>query len=266
MSVLRTAGPPWMRCRRGPYHPRERRRVTTVSTGVTGEGGGSGVLSPYRVLDLTDERGQLAGLILAQLGAEVIAVEPPGGARSRAMGPFVGDVVDPERSLQHAAYNRGKRSVVLDLAGSEEDRDAFCRLVAGADVVIDSSAPGELGALGLGHDDLAALNPALVHASITAFGQDGPKAGWAACDLTVWAAAGPLKGTGDADRAPMSMPGGQAFVHGAAEAAGAIIAALYERGRSGRGQHVDVSAQLAAAPGHPVGRHRHRQQRHGRLP
>jgi len=86
------------------------------------------MLSPYRVIDLTDERGQLAGAMLAMLGAEVIAVEPVGGSPSRALGPFAGDIEHPDRSLQHWAYNRGKRSVVLDLAGSAADRDEFRRL------------------------------------------------------------------------------------------------------------------------------------------
>ncbi len=205
------------------------------------------MLSPYRIIDLTDERGQLAGAILAMLGAEVIAIEPPGGSSSRALGPFAGDVAHPNGSLQHWAYNRGKRSVVLDLAESPTDRDEFRRLVAGADVLIDSAVPGALATLGLGDAELSALNPALVHASLTPFGQDGPKAQWAATDLTVWAAAGPLVLTGDNDRAPVRVPLGQAFAHGAAELAGAVVAALYERGRSGHGQRIDVSAQQAAA-------------------
>ena len=205
------------------------------------------MLSPYRVLDLTDDRGQLAGLILAYLGAEVIAIEPPGGSMSRHRGPFAGDVIDPDRSLTHWAYNRGKRSVVLDLAGSADDRAALTRLAAGADVLIETGAPGELAALGLGYDALSAANPALIYASITPFGQDGPRAHWAATDLTVWASAGPMVITGDDDRAPLRPGIPQAFVHGAAEAAGAITAALYERGRSGLGQHIDVSAQQSSA-------------------
>ena len=205
------------------------------------------MLSQYRILDLSDERGQLAGFMLAQLGAEVIAVEPPGGSRSRFIGPFAVDGVDPERGLRHWAYNRGKASVVLDLAGSDDDRAALRRLAAGADALIESGAPGALGALGLGYDDLAAINPSLVYTSITPFGQDGPKAHWAATDLTVWAASGPLLILGDADRAPVQLAGGQAFANAAAEAAGVIVAALYERGTSGSGQHVDVSAQQAAA-------------------
>ncbi|MEM7094600.1 MAG: CoA transferase [Actinomycetota bacterium] len=205
------------------------------------------LLSPYRVLDLTDERGQLAGQMLAQLGAEVIAIEPPGGSRSRTMSPFADDTPGPETSLRHQAYNRGKRSVVLDLQGSEDDRVALRELAAGADVIIESSEPGTMAALGLGPDHLAAINPTLVYTSISAFGQTGPKAGWAATDLTVWAAAGPPRITGDTDRAPLRTPGGQAFIHASAEAAGASVAALYERGTSGLGQHVDVSAQQAAA-------------------
>jgi crotonobetainyl-CoA:carnitine CoA-transferase CaiB-like acyl-CoA transferase len=204
------------------------------------------MLSPYRVLDLTCSYGQLAGQILAWLGAEVIAVEPPGGIDSRHRGPFAGDVHDVDRSLGHWAFNRGKRSVVLDLAGSAADRDELLRLASGADVLIESARPGAMGASGLAHEDLAALNPALVYASISPFGQDGPKAGWAATDLTAWAAAGPLILTGDDDRPPVEIGVPQAFHHAAAEAAGAIVAALLERNRSGLGQHLDISAQLAA--------------------
>lgn len=205
------------------------------------------MLSPYRVLDLTDERGQLAGFMLAQLGAEVISIEPPGGARTRSMAPFAGDEPGSDNSLQHAAYNRGKKSVVLDLADSESAREAFKQLVAGADVLIESGTPGELGALGLGYDDLASINPSLIYGSVTPFGQTGPKAQWQGTDLTVWASAGPMFLTGDADRAPLRMPGGQAFAHGASELAGAVVAALYERGSSGLGQHIDVSAQQCAS-------------------
>lgn len=202
------------------------------------------MLTPYRVLDLTDERGELAGFMLAQLGAEVIAVEPPGGTRSRRMAPFTDDGAT---SLRHAAYNRGKKSIVLDLEGSADDRDQLRRLVEGADALIESSDHGVMEALGLDAEALLELNPSLVHTSISAFGRSGPKAAWAATDLTAWASAGPLIMTGDADRPPVRVPAGQAFVHAAAEAAGATIAALYERGSSGRGQLVDVGAQQAAA-------------------
>ncbi len=207
----------------------------------------SRMLSPYRVLDLTDDRGELAGFILAMLGAEVIAVEPPGGSPSRHRGPWAGGEPHPDRSLTHWAYARGKRSIVLDLDGSEADRETLRRLADGADVVIESATPGRMAALGLDHAALSARNPALVYASISPFGQDGPKAQWAATDLTVWASAGPLVLTGDDDRAPVRVGVPQAFLHASAEAAGAIVAALIERSRSGLGQHVDVSAQQASA-------------------
>jgi crotonobetainyl-CoA:carnitine CoA-transferase CaiB-like acyl-CoA transferase len=190
------------------------------------------MLSPYRVLDLTDERGQLAGLLLAQLGADVIAVEPADGAGSRSIGPFVDDVRGPERSLVHAAYNRGKRSVRVDAV----DLDA---LAATADVVLDSRAMGvDLGAL-------REANPGLVTVTISAFGETGPKADWLASDLTVAAASGQLVLTGDDDRAPVRISEPQSYHHAALEAAIAALVALSARERTGVGQHVDVSAQQA---------------------
>ena len=204
------------------------------------------MLQGFRVLDLTDERGQLAGQILADLGADVILIEPPGGSRSRDIGPFVdGHENDPENSLWFWSYNRGKRSVVLDLDDGGTDRDRFLELVATADLVIDSAEPGVMASRGLGYDDLAAVNPALVHSSITAFGQDGPKANWRATDLTVVAAGVQMSMMGDEDRAPLRIPLDQAFLHASAEAAAASLIALRERRLSGRGQHVDVSAQQA---------------------
>ncbi|MCP4226154.1 MAG: CoA transferase [Actinomycetia bacterium] len=203
------------------------------------------MLSSYRVVDLTDERGHLAGFIWAQMGADVVSVEPPGGASSRRLLPFAGDIEDPERSLHHWAYNRGKRSVVVDLE-TEEGRTDLRRLMDGADVVFESFAPGTLDALGLGYDDLAVSNPALIYVSITPFGSDGPKANWHATDLTIQAAAGNMVLTGETDRAPLRAGGTvpQAFHNAASEAAGAALIALHERqSRSGLGQFIDASAQ-----------------------
>jgi crotonobetainyl-CoA:carnitine CoA-transferase CaiB-like acyl-CoA transferase len=189
------------------------------------------MLSPYRVLDLCDDRGHLAGHILAQLGADVIAVEPPEGQRSRHEGPFAGDREDPDGSLQHWAFNRGKRSVVV------HDPTELDALVAGADVLI------ECGALPIDLDRLAALNPASVIVSITPFGNDGPKAEWLATDLTIAAASGHMAVTGDRDRPPVRMSNRQAWLNASLDGAVASLIALHERQRSGLGQRIDVSAQ-----------------------
>ena len=203
------------------------------------------MLSQYRVLDLTDERGHLAGFMLAQMGAEVIAIEPPGGSTARRLAPFAGDVDDPERSLHHWAYNRGKKSVVLDLT-IEAGQGELRRLATGADILIESFAPGTMESFGLGYEALAALNPALIGVSITAFGSDGPKADWAVSDIVIQASAGNMVITGDKDLPPLRAGGTlpQAFHNAASEAAGAALIALFERqNRSGLGQHIDVSAQ-----------------------
>ncbi len=205
-------------------------------------GASAGPLTVYRILDLTDERGQLAGALLAGLGAEVILVEPPGGSRSRSLGPWSPGPEDSRQSLSHWSYNRGKKSIVLDLA-TGPGRDELRTLAAGTDVLIESGRPGDLISLGLGYNDLVAINPALVYVSITAFGQDGPKSGWPATDLTVMASAMTLALTGDADRPPVRVSIPQAFLHAGADAATGALLALHERRSSGRGQHVDVSAQ-----------------------
>lgn len=202
------------------------------------------MLSPYRVLDLTNERGLLCGQILGDLGADVVQIEPPGGSPARRLGPFVDDVPHPDRSLHWWAHCRNKRAVTLDLDRAE-GRDLLHRLVVGADFLIESETPGVQAARGLDYAALAAVNPKLVYVSITPFGQDGPKAQWADSDLVVLAAGGPLLLNGDADRPPLRLSVPQAYAHACAEAAGAALVANHERQRSGRGQHVDVSAQQA---------------------
>src|SRR5229473_3553476 len=106
------------------------------------------MLSPYRVLDLTDDRGQLCGQILGDLGADVIKVEPPDGSPARKLGPFFHDEPHPDRSIFWWAYNRNKRSVTLDLA-SAEGRALFDRLIERADFLLESDDPGKLAARGL---------------------------------------------------------------------------------------------------------------------
>ncbi len=204
------------------------------------------MLGHRRVLDLTDERGLLCGQVLADLGADVIQVEPPGGSTARRMGPFLGDQADPERSLWWWAYARNKRGLVLDLE-TEQGRAELRELARSADFLIESAPPGAMAARGLGYADLAETNPLLVHVSISPFGQAGPKARWAATDLTLMAAGGPLVLYGDDDRPPVRMSVPQAWHHASVEAALGALIAHHERVQSGRGQHVDVSAQQAVA-------------------
>src|ERR1700756_3245752 len=113
-----------------------------------------GALTGIRVVELADEQAEYCGLTLAGLGADVVKVEPPGGSPTRRIGPFYQDREDPERSLFFWQYNRGKRSVVLDLRHREEDRARFRALVNTADVLLESTPRGELDALGLGADEL----------------------------------------------------------------------------------------------------------------
>ena len=213
-----------------------------------------GSLEGVRVIDLTDPRGFLAGKILADMGADVIKLEPPGGDPARCRGPFLGGVADPERSLLWLALNTSKRGITLDLA-AERGRELYRALIETADVVLESFAPGELAARGLGYETLREAHPQLVHCAITPFGQTGPYAGYRGHDLVAVAMGGNAALTGDPDRPPVrcSMP--TAYYHAAPEAALGITFALLAREETGRGQFVDVSLQecqlqtLLSAPG-----------------
>lgn len=203
------------------------------------------MLLPYRVLDLTTNHAAVCGAMLADLGADVIAVEPPGGSPLRHVGPFRHDEPDAEHSLTWWAYSRNKRSIEIDLT-TAPGRAEFLQLAATADVIVDSFAPGYFDSIGLTHERLRAANPGLITVSVTPFGESGPKAGWVSSDLTVWAASGAHYITGDADRAPVRVTVPQAYLHGGSEAAVAVLVALAARARDGLGQHIDVSAQAAA--------------------
>jgi crotonobetainyl-CoA:carnitine CoA-transferase CaiB-like acyl-CoA transferase len=204
------------------------------------------MLSPSRVIDLSDERGQLCGQILGDLGADVILVEPPGGSRARKLGPFYKNTENPNHSLYFWAFNRNKRAITLDL-DQRGDLLRLKQLAAGADFLIESADPGHFAQRGLGYDDLAAFNRRLIYISISAFGQNGPKASYAASDLTLVAAAGPLMLQGDDDRPPVRIVMPQAYLHASADAAAAALIAHHERVHSGRGQYIDVSAQEAVS-------------------
>ena len=204
-----------------------------------------GMLAPFRVLDLTEWGCMLGGKLLADLGADVIRIEPPGGSHSRGIGPFWHDQIHPERSLFWWAYNANKRGITLDIE-SADGAAIFRRLVGSADFVMESFSPGHLAGLGLGYEELSRINSRVIVASITPFGQTGPKANNAWSDVSVWASGGPLYLTGHPDRPPVgiSFPY-QATLHGGAEAAVACLIAHYYREKSGEGQYIDVSIQAA---------------------
>ena len=210
-----------------------------------------GPLTGLRVIELADHVGQWCGKLMADLGADVIKVEPPGGVAERCIGPFYRDEPHPERSLYFWHYNTSKRSLVLDL--DHEDGRALFRQVAGtADVVLETLPPGRLAAIGLGYDALSAERPELVMCSLTPFGQNGPWSDYSSADLLHLAAGGQMAGCGydeadDPAQQPIAPGGGNAWHIGSHFAYIAIAAALLQRARSGRGQHIDCSVHEACA-------------------
>ena len=203
-------------------------------------------LKGYRALDLTTLSGQLCGRMLADLGMEVIKIEPPGGDPVRKLAPFVKLPNGSELSTPFAHLNAGKASKVLDL-DKEADREVFRKLVEKADVVLESFQPGELDAKGLGYKSLAAINPGIVMASITGFGQTGPKKNLAFNDLVALAESGFLYISGDPSLPPCRPPETQAYYFASLFAAAGLLAALYRRERTGQGDHVDSSMQETLA-------------------
>jgi crotonobetainyl-CoA:carnitine CoA-transferase CaiB-like acyl-CoA transferase len=207
---------------------------------------------PYaglRVIEIAvDPAGELAAMQLAHMGADIVKVEPPGGAPSRHSGPFVDGVADPERSLAHWYYNGNKRSVVLDLA-DPGGRLQFDALLVDADVLMCSLHPTELRTFGI---DLAAIadeHPRLVVVSITPFGLTGPWSDYRSSDLVGLALSGLLVTSGYDDHSiPPIRPGGDQAFHTAASFAHiGLLLALVERERSGRGDLVDVAMHDACS-------------------
>ena len=202
------------------------------------------LLSPYRVLDLTDVRGQIAGMILGDLGADVIRIEAPNGSDARRAEPLLDHGNKHDRSLSFAAFNRNKRSVVIDLT-AENGRNDFLRLVAGADFILDSGPPSLLDEAALNFETILEANPEIVHVRTTPFGSDGPMADLPATDLTIAALGGPMSLQGEPDRAPVRISVPQVWRHAGAEAAVAAMIGHARMRTTGRGVFVDVSAQSA---------------------
>lgn len=197
-------------------------------------------LDGVRVLELADAEAEYCGKLLADFGAEVIKVEPPGGCSSRGEPPFKDDRPGPDRSLPFLYFNANKKSIIVDL-DAETGRERVRDLARTADVVLESAAPGTLAALGLGYEDLRPANPNLVYASVTAFGQTGPYSGYRWSGLVAFAMGGLMYVSGKPSAPPVNAPGAQAFLVGSAHAALAILMALWRVRQGGAGQHVDVS-------------------------
>lgn len=201
-----------------------------------------GLLSPYRVLDLTDEKGLVCGRILGDFGADVIKIEPPGGDPCRNIGPFYHDIADPEKSLFWFAYCANRRGITLNIEAAD-GREIFKKLVRTADVVLESFPPGYLDSLGLGYSHLSEVNPRIIMTSITPFGQTGPYSHFKGPDLITWSVGGMTKVSGDPDRPPIRMSFPQSYPNGGAVGATGTVLAIYYRTVTGEGQHVDVSIQ-----------------------
>lgn len=202
------------------------------------------MLSPYRVLDLTDHRGELAAMMLGDLGADVIRVELREGSDSRRQGPFHEAAPDSERSLQFFAFNRNKRSIVIDFTQAA-GREEFLELVSTADFLIESSPDSLLEAAGINFETLRTAQPRIVHVQVTPYGADGPHADWPASDLTIASMGGPVSLQGVPDRSPVRVSVPQVWRHAGSEAAVAAMVAHRRMLTTGEAQFVDVSAQSA---------------------
>lgn len=203
-------------------------------------------LRGVRVIDLADEKAAYCSKVLADLGAEVVKVERPGGDPSRGYGPFSGNLASPERSLSFWYNNSGKLGVTLDLE-DPKSKQLFLNLVSHSDVIVESSSPGYLKTLGLDFESLSSINPGLIMASITGFGQTGPNSKYKTCDLVACASGGQMYVSGKPDRPPLKAYGNQSYFLASLFAANGIVLALRWRDRSGKGQHIDISLQEAVA-------------------
>ena len=205
-----------------------------------------GPLTGYRVLDLADEKGQLCTRLLAELGADVIKIEPPrDGDPTRQNGPFFRGEAEPDRSIYWWVMNAGKRSITLQLK-LEAGREILRKLIAMSDIVVETCVPGESASLGLDYASVSAANPGAILVSVTNFGQAGPYAKWAATDIVGSAMGGQMHVSGDPERGPLRSTAPQAFAQANVQAAVGAMTALYARAvNDGAGQHVDVSMQEA---------------------
>ena len=199
-------------------------------------------LGPRRVLELADESGVYCGKLLADMGADVIKIERPGGDASRRIPPFLANRPREDASLFFLYMNTSKRGVTLDLE-RPEGRALFGRLAATADLIVETFPPGHLDRLGLGLASLRRENPGLVLTSITGFGQTGPHRDFKSSDLVASALGGSMQVVGHAEDPPVVLAGSQAHVAASTCAAVSSLIALQHSTATGQGQHVDISIE-----------------------
>ena len=207
---------------------------------------GPQALTGFRVLDLSGPMGVYCGKLMADMGADVVKVEPPGGDPMRDMGPFLPDGEHPESSLHWLHFNTNKRSITLDVT-NPQGAELLLKMSHEADVVLETFPPGYLDSLKLGYEHLSQDNSGLVYASLTAFGQTGPYKDYKATDLTGFAMGGYMYVTGRPETPPTRLWGSQAYHATSNRAFIAILLALYHRMATGEGQFIDVSMQEAVA-------------------
>ena len=204
------------------------------------------LLPGFRVLDLASSMGAFCGKLLRDLGMDVIKVESPGGDPTRGEPPFAEGNQDREGSLRFAYLNAGKRSVTLDIT-KERGRRLLLDLVERSDIVLESFAPGYLGAHNLGYDLLLERRPKLILVSVTGFGQDGPYADFQTPDIVGTAMGGLLYISGDPKLAPCNPPETQSYYYASLFAAYGTMLALWQRETRGIGAYVDASIQASLA-------------------
>jgi benzylsuccinate CoA-transferase BbsE subunit len=201
-------------------------------------------LLSIRVLDLAGERASFCSKLLAGMGAEVVKIEPPGGDPSRATGPFRKSSSCPDSSLFFSYHNAGKKSITLDLEYSR-GRELLKSLISQADVLVESFVPGYLESLGLHYTVLQTINPRIILASVTGFGQDGPCSRYKSCDLVSSAMGGQMFVCGTTDRYPLKLYGNQSSYVASLFSAVGILIALLQRRATGCGQWLDLSTHEA---------------------
>jgi crotonobetainyl-CoA:carnitine CoA-transferase CaiB-like acyl-CoA transferase len=207
-------------------------------------------LTGYRILDLAGPLGFHCTKLLADMGADVLKIEVPGGDEARRYPPFKGDLPHPEKSLYFLHFNTNKRGITLDIE-APEGPSIFVELARKADVVLETFRPGRMDELGIGYGTLRAQNPRLVYAAITPFGQTGPWRDYKANDMAGLALGNLLYLAGEPGEPPLQPPGEIAYGMASTYGALATAVALYHRLESGKGQYIDVSMHECA--GHIAG-------------